>query len=68
MFEGYIDLTFKHPLALGEVLHLGYVNDFLALIHKGCFCSYSRWSKVTIANIPLQYDIKKKININSKTW
>jgi hypothetical protein len=37
--EGYLDLTLKHPSALGEVLQLGCISDSLALIHKGCFCS-----------------------------
>jgi hypothetical protein len=73
MFEGYLDFTLKHPSTLGEVLRLGCVSDSLALIHKGCFYSYSRWNKVTKANIPLDYDIKNKIkmfqiNISFETW
>jgi hypothetical protein len=42
MFEGYLDLTLKHPLTLGEILQLGYISDFFALIHNGCFYSYSK--------------------------
>jgi hypothetical protein len=60
MFEHYLDLGLKHPRALNEVFQLGYINDCLVLIHKGCFCSSFRWSKVAKANIPLQYDIKNK--------
>lgn len=59
MLESYLDFALEHPLALDEVLRLGYNNGSLASIHKGCLCLYSGWSKVTKTNISLKYDIKK---------
>ncbi len=62
---------------IGWIFWLGYINDYLVLIHKGCFCSSLEWSKVAKAIIPLEYDrknnnkhvsIKQKLRNMVETW